>query len=91
MKILRNKEYKKLIDDFEKLKEKCDELAEVNKKITKTLEEKKTSCKLNKGKDFCFDCENSYRYKTYWGVTEYEKCGCLLDVPCEDFKRKGNK
>ena len=22
------------------------------------------------------------------GVTEIEKCGCLLDVPCEDFKRK---
>lgn len=43
---------------------------------------------MNSGKDFCFKCENSYRYKTYWGATEYEKCGCLLDVPCESFKRK---
>lgn len=43
---------------------------------------------MNNGKDFCFNCKNSYRYKTYWGVTEYEKCGCLLDVPCESFERK---
>lgn len=43
---------------------------------------------LNNGKDFCFKCKNSYRYKTYWGVTEIEKCGCLLDVPCESFERK---
>ena len=49
---------------------------------------KKTSCELNNGKDFCFYCKNSYRYKTYWGVTEIEKCGCLLDVSCEDFKKK---
>ena len=27
-------------------------------------------------------------YKTYLGGIEIEKCGCLLDVPCEDFKRK---
>lgn len=43
---------------------------------------------MNNGKDFCFKCENSYRYKTYLGGMEIEKCGCLLDVPCEDFKRK---
>ena len=81
MKILTKKEYNKIINDFEKLKKQCEELEE-------KLEGKKTSCKLNNGKDFCFKCENSYRYKTYWGVTEIEKCGCLLDVPCEDFKRK---
>lgn len=37
---------------------------------------------------FHCECENSYRYKTYWGGMETEKCGCLLDVSCEDFKRK---
>ena len=44
---------------------------------------------MNSGNDFCFNCKNSYRYKTYWGVTEIEKSGCLLDVPCESFEMKG--
>lgn len=91
MKILSKKKYNKLFNDCEKLQEEVEKLKELNKRISEKLEERKTSCKLNKGSDFCFDCENSYRYKTYWDVTEYEKCGCLLDVPCEDFKRKGNK
>nr|DAL55576.1 MAG TPA_asm: hypothetical protein [Caudoviricetes sp.] len=31
------------------------------------------------GKDFCFKCENSYRYKTYWGGMETEKAvACLM-------------
>ena len=60
----------------------------INESLGKKLEDKKTSCKLNNGKDFCFECKNSYRYKTYLGVIEIEKCGCLLDVPCEDFKKK---
>ena len=81
MKILTKKEYNKIINDFEKLKKQCEELEE-------KLKDKKTSCKLNNGKDFCFNCKNSYRYNTYWGATEYEKCGCLLDVPCEGFERK---
>lgn len=82
MKILTKKEYNKIIDDFEKLKKQCEELEE-------KLEDKKTSCKLNKGKDFCFNCKNSFRYKTYFGVNEIEACGCLLDVPCESFEMKG--
>ncbi len=88
MKILSNKKYNKLIEDFEKSQKKVEELKRINESLGKKLEGKKTSCKLNNGKDFCFKCENSYRYKTYWGVTEIEKCGCLLDVSCEDFKRK---
>lgn len=82
MKILTKKEYNKIIDDFEKLKNQCRELEE-------KLEDKKTSCKLNKGRDFCFNCKNSFRYKTYFGVNEIEACGCLLDVPCERFEMKG--
>ena len=98
MKILSKKKYNKLIEDFEELQEKVKELEElqekvkelkrINKSLGEKLEDKKTSCKINSGKDFCFKCENSYRYKTYWGVAEIEKCGCLLDVSCESFKRK---
>lgn len=87
-KILSKKKYNKLIEDFEKLQEKVEEAKRINDSIGKKLEDKKTSFKLNNGNDFCFKCENSYRYETYWGGAEIEKCGCLLDVPCEDFKRK---
>lgn len=88
MKILSRKKYNKLFNDCEELQKKIEELKRINEILGKKLEDKKTSCKLNNGKDFCFKCENSYICKTYWGVTEIEKCGCLLDVPCEDFKRK---
>ena len=88
MKILSKKKYNKLIEDFEELQKKVEELKRINQSLGEKLEDKNTSCKMNNGKDFCFNCKNSYRYKTYWGVTEIEKCGCLLDVPCEDFKRK---
>lgn len=88
MKILSKKKYNKLIEDFEELQKKVEELKRINDSLGKKLEHEKTSCKLNNGKDFCFNCKNSYRYKTYWGVTEIEKCGCLLDIPCEDFRRK---
>lgn len=89
MKILSKKKYNKLIEDFEELQEKVKELKRINESLGKELEDKKTSCKMNNGKDFCFNCTNSYRYKTYWGATEIEKCGCLLDVSCERFERKG--
>lgn len=89
MKILSKKKYNKLIEDFEELQKKVKELKEINESLGKKLEDKKTSCKLNNGKDFCFSCKNSYRYKEYWGTTEIERCGCLLDVSCESFERKG--
>lgn len=88
MKILSKKKYNKLIEDFEELQEKVEELKRINESLGEKLEDKKTSCKMNNGKYFCFKCENSYRYKTYWGTTEIEECGCLLDVSCESFKRK---
>lgn len=72
MKILSKKKYSKLIEDFEELQKKVKELKRINESIEKELEDKKTSCKMNNGKDFCFKCENSYRYKAYWGGTEYE-------------------
>lgn len=88
MKILSKKKYDKLIDDFEELQKKAEELKRINESLGKKLEDKKTSCKMNSGKDFCFKCKNSYRYKTYWGGMETEKCGCLLDATCESFERK---
>lgn len=87
MKILSKKKYSKLLDDFKELKDKCKDLERVNRNLEEKLGDKKTSYKVNSGKEFCFKCKNSYRYKTYWGGTEVEKCGCLLDVSCEQFKR----
>lgn len=87
MKILSKKKYSKLLDDFEELKDKCKDLERVNRNLEEKLGDKKTSYKVNSGKEFCFKCKNSYRYKTYWRGMEVEKCGCLLNVSCEQFKR----
>ena len=74
MKILSKKKYNKLIEDLEELQKK--------------LEDKKTSCKANVGKDFCNICKNSYSYKKNNGLVPINCLGCLLAVSCEDFKRK---
>ncbi len=52
MKILRNKKYNKLIEDLEELQKKVEELKRINESLGKKLEDKKTSCKMNNGKDF---------------------------------------
>lgn len=88
MEILSKKKYNKLIEDFEKSQKKVEELKRINESLGKKLEYEKTSYKLNGGKDFCFTCKNSYRYRTYIGMGEVEQCGCLLDVSCEKFERK---
>lgn len=88
MKILTTKKYNHLIEDKEELEKENRNLRDEIKDLQAKVEDKKTSCKANKGSDFCFSCKNSYRYKTYWGVAEYEKAACLLDVACEDFERK---
>ena len=88
MKILSKKKYNKLIEDLEGLQKKVEELKRINESIGKELEDKKTSCKANVGKDFCNICENSYSYKKNNGLVPINCVGCLLDVPCEDFKRK---
>ena len=76
------------MEDFEELQKKVEELKRINESLGKKLEYEKTVCKMSNGKEFCFNCQNSYRYKTYCGTTEIEKCGCLLKVPCKNFKRK---
>ena len=67
MKILSKKKYNKLIEDLEESQKNVEELKRINESIGKKLEDKKTSCKLNNGKDFCFKCENSYRYASSAG------------------------
>ena len=52
MKILSNNKYNKLIEDLEELQENLEKLKRTNESIGKKLEDKKTSCKLNNGKDF---------------------------------------
>lgn len=59
MKILSKKKYNKLIEDFEKSQKKVEELKRINESLEKKLEDKKTSYKMNKGNDFCFNCELS--------------------------------
>lgn len=91
MKILSKKKYNKLIEDFEELQKKVDELKRINESIGKKLEDKKTSYNANVGKDFCNICKNSYRYKNNSGLVAINYVGFLLDVSCEDFKKKEDK
>ena len=91
MKILRNKKYNKLIEDLEELQKKVEELKRINESLEKKLEDKKTSCKANVGKDFCNICKNSYSYKKNNGLVPINCLGCLLAVSCEGFKRKEDK
>lgn len=91
MKILSKKKYNKLIEDFEESQKKVDELKRINESIGKKLEDKKTSCKANVGKEFCNVCKNSYSYRKNSGLVAINYVGCLLAVSCEDFKKKEDK
>lgn len=78
MKILSKKKYNKLIEDLEESQKKVEELKRINESIGKKLEDKKTSCNANVGKDFCNICKNSYRYKNNSGLIAINCVGCLL-------------
>nr|DAK93100.1 MAG TPA: hypothetical protein [Caudoviricetes sp.] len=91
MKIFSMKKYNKVLDDCKELQKKVEELKKENESIKEKLETEKTSFKVNSGKIFCFSCENSYRYETYFKGGKCEECGCLLNVPCEDFKKKESR
>lgn len=91
MKILSKKKYNKLIEDFEESQKNVEELKRINESIGKKLEDKKTSCKANVGKDFCNICKNSYSYKKNNGLIAINCVGCLLAVSCEDFRRKADE
>lgn len=78
MKILSKKKYNKLIEDLEESQKKVEELKRINESIGKNLEDKKTSCKANVGKDFCNICKNSYSYRKNSGLVAINCLGCLL-------------
>lgn len=88
MKILSKKKYNQLLDKMKDLETDNRQLIEKNNILSDRLEDKKTSCKANAGKEFCNACKNSYSYKDCNGPVTFNHVGCLLDVPCEDFKRK---
>lgn len=91
MKILSKKKYNKLIEDLEESQKKVEELKRINESIGEKLEDKKTSCKENVGKDFCNVCKNSYSYRKNSGFVAINYVGCLLAVSCEDFKKKESR
>lgn len=91
MKILSKKKYNQLLQEVSYKDNKISQLTEENAILKEELEDKKTSCKANVGKDFCNICKNSYIYKKNNGLVPINCIGCLLDVPCEDFKKKEDK
>lgn len=76
MKILSNKEYRRLMDKIDTLTKESD----------KTRENKPNDCKSNEGSSFCSICEFGYlRTRNPFGSDFY---ACSKTVSCEDFKRK---
>lgn len=88
MKILSKKKYNQLLQEVSNKDNKISELTVENAMLKEELEDKKTSCKANVGKEFCNVCKNSYSYRKNSGLVAINYVGCLLDVSCEDFKKK---
>lgn len=88
MKILSKKKYNQLLQEVSNKDNKISELTVENAMLKEELEDKKTSCKANVGKEFCNVCKNSYSYRKNSGLVAINYVDCLLDVPCEDFKKK---
>lgn len=88
MKILSKKKYNKILDDCKELQKTVEELKRKYESVKEILETEKTSPQVNAGKKFCLSCEHSYRHVSYFMGQEVEECGCLLEVPCESFKRR---
>jgi hypothetical protein len=88
MKILSKKKYNQLLQEVSNKDNKISELTVENAMLKEELEDKKTSYKANVGKEFCNVCKNSYSYRKNSGLVAINYVGCLLDVPCEDFKKK---
>lgn len=88
IKILSKKKYNHLIVENERLIKENSIIQQDVMDLQRRIDDKKTSCKINNGKAFCFSCANSYKRKVYWGATEHEVVGCLLEVSCEKFSLK---
>ena len=59
MKILSKKKYNQLLQEVFNKDNKISELTAENATLKEALEDKKTSCKANVGKEFCNVCKNS--------------------------------
>lgn len=88
MKILSKKKYNQLLQEVSNKDNKISELTVENAMLKEELEDKKTSCKANVGKEFCNICKNSYSYRKNSGLVGINYVGCLLDVTCEKFEKK---
>lgn len=88
MKILSKKKYNQLLQEVSNKDNKISELTVENAMLKEELEDKKTSCKENVGKEFCNVCKNSYSYRKNSGLVAINYVGCLLDVTCEKFEKK---
>jgi hypothetical protein len=88
MKILSKKKYNQLLQEVSNKDNKISELTVENAMLKEELEDKKTSCKANVGKEFCNACKNSYSYRKNSGLVAINYVGCLLDVTCEKFEKK---
>ena len=88
MKILTNKKYKKLVKDLEELRHQCSIVADKCDMVANKLEVKKTSENMNGKHTYCSACTYSFAYKEYYGSVERETYGCLLEIPCEGFRKR---
>lgn len=90
MKILSKKKYNKLIEDFEELQKKDRRTQKDNREYQgKSWKIKRQVANWTMVRISALS-ENSYRYKTYWGVTEIENavvCLCHLARVLKEKKR----
>lgn len=84
MKILSNKEYRRLMNKIDTLTKDNDC---ANRELDKMKGNKPSDCKSNEGSDFCSICEFGY-LRARNPFTGSESYGCSKAAPCEDFKRK---
>lgn len=88
MKILTNKKYKKLVKDLEELRNQCGIVADKCDMVANKLEVEKTSENMKGKHTYCSACTFSYAYKEYYGSVEHETYGCLLEIPCDGFRKR---
>lgn len=80
MKILTNEKYESLLRQIDTAKQELKRQKEVEEYLNKKISGDR--CTGN----YCEVCEHSYRiYNCMGGYYSY---GCLLDVKCQDFKKK---
>lgn len=80
----KSKKILELEEEIDSLKEEKAFLAQHNAQLKKKLEESKST--KRKCSETCGACKNGYFF--YDAFKQESRFFCLLDVKCEDFKRK---